>query len=127
MLRACRRVLRPGGRLAFYTIFIAPGASAADRRRAAANGPTAAASRRDHVQMLGAAGFTAVTETDVTDQFIETASIWLEGRTRHAAQLAELEGRDSFEGRLHESREQLRLTKAGVIRRSLFVAMRPQA
>lgn len=125
MLRACRRVLRPGGRLAFYTIFIAPEASAADRRRAAVNGPSAAASRLDHARMLEAAGFTAVAETDVTDQFIETASIWLEGRTQHAAQLAELEGAECFEGRLRESREQLRLTKTGVIRRSLFVAMRP--
>lgn len=46
VLRACRRLLKPGGRMAFTTIYIAPGVSQRDYRRASrARGPGSAEKR----------------------------------------------------------------------------------
>ena len=46
MLRACRRILRPGGRTAFFTIHPATGLTATQRRRASRDGPIAVATAR---------------------------------------------------------------------------------
>ena len=77
VLRACRRLLRPGGRIGFYTIVESPGLSPAARRRARAAGPRAVAIRSVHQRLLRAAGFKDITEIDVTPAFAATgAACW---------------------------------------------------
>ena len=126
MLRACWRVLRPGGRLAFYTIFVPPGLSQADQRRALRSGPPAVASgRRAHADLLLSAGFTRPAETDLTADFLRTARAWYEGRERRATELRAAEGEASFAEGQADRRRQLRAIEAGLLRRSLFVARRP--
>ncbi len=126
MLRACHRSLRPGGRLAFYTIFIASGLSDADYRRAARDGPPAVRARRtDHRDLLAAAGFTAIQEIELTDEFLHTARAWYRGRERYFAQLVAAEGEASVRERQADSRAQIRAIEAGLLRRSLFLARRP--
>ena len=82
VLRACRRLLRPGGRTAYFTIFTTPGLSKSDHRRAVRLGPRAVASRQGQAELLEAAGFTSIDVRDVTKVFLETAHRWL----RHAAE-----------------------------------------
>lgn len=126
MLRACHRSLRPGGRLAFYTIFITAGLSDSDYRRAARAGPPAVRARRaDHTDMLLAAGFADVQETDLTAEFLRTARARYQGRQQHFAQLAAAEGEASVNQKQADSRAQIKAIEAGLLRRSLFLARRP--
>ena len=125
MLRACNRLLRPAGRIAFYTIFIPPGLSQAEYRRAARAGPSAVTSHgRQQAELLRSAGFTGVRETDVTEAFLRTTRAWYEARARYAGQLSEAEGEASFRERQRDYRLQARAIEAGLLRRSLFVAER---
>ena len=126
MLRACHRSLRPGGRLAFYTIFIPAGLSDAGYRRAARAGPPAVRARRaDHQDLLRAAGFADVQETDLTAEFLQTARAWYRGREQHFAQLAAAEGEASVKEKQANNRAQIKAIEAGLLRRSLFLARRP--
>ena len=119
-------MLRPGGRLAFYTIFIREGLSESDYRRAArARGPGITSWRRRQSDLLRAAGFEGIEEFDLTEEFSRVAHAWLEARLRHAAELREAEGAEEFETRLKDSRDGVRAIEAGLLRRALFVARRP--
>lgn len=125
MLRACRRLLREGGRLAFYTIFVAPDLSERDYRRAVRSGPPAVTSaRRDHKEMLESAGFARVEEVDVTEAFLATTNGWYEWRERYAAELRQAEGQAAFDERQRDNRLQARATQGGLLRRALFLAER---
>jgi len=122
VLRACRQLLRPGGRTAFYTIHPAPGLDPPRRRRAARDGPVAVATSRPHLELLDAAGFVDIGETDCTAEFEATARAWIEQSDAHRDDLVALLGVRTFEERQAERRAQLRAIEDGVLCRSLFVA-----
>jgi hypothetical protein len=123
VLRACRRVLRPHGRVAFYTIYIPPGLSEADYRRAVVDGPPAPTLRR-HDEMLRAAGFDRIEETDVTNECARVRRALNDARDRHADALRRQEGVAEFEEAQRSKRAELLAIKDGLLRRSLFVAQR---
>lgn len=125
VLRACRRLLRPGGRLGFYTIYIPPGLTDDAYRQAVQAGPDAVASRRDHLPLLRSAGFADISETDVTAEFLRVARTYLEARRRHADELRRSEGEAEFDRMQGERRDRIAAIEAGLIRRSLFIARRP--
>jgi SAM-dependent methyltransferase len=126
VLRACWRVLRPGGRIAFYTIHIPPDTPPADYRRTArARSPGLASWRRAQTDLLRAAGFTGIEEIDATPEFLDTTHRWLAARTRHADELSRSEGREPLLQRLRDNRATIRAIQAGLLRRSLFLARRP--
>ncbi|MEX2247650.1 MAG: methyltransferase domain-containing protein [Dehalococcoidia bacterium] len=125
VLKTCRRLLRPGGRMAFYTIFVAPGLSPAGRRRAVDAGPPAVASRLDQGDLLRAAGFTAMEEADVTAEYLRIARAYLEANLRHEAGMRGLEGDVRYEERQRDRRKGVAAIEAGLLRRSLFVASVP--
>jgi len=80
--------------------------------------------RRDHKEMLEAAGFGAVEEVDATPQFLRTTRGWYEARRRRADELVEAEGEALYEERQQDYRKQLRAIEAGLLCRSLFLAER---
>jgi hypothetical protein len=125
VLRALETLLRPGGRIAFTTIHIAPGLSDGERRRARAAGPRAVASRASYRILLERAGFIDIAEVDVTGEFIETARAWLDERDRHHDELAALEAPGAFDQRQADHRAQLVATEAGLLRRALLSAIVP--
>jgi len=117
--------LRPAGRLAFYTIFIPPGLSPSEYRRATRSGPAAVTSRRrEQGQLLRSAGFARIVETDVTEDFLRTTRAWQEARARFADELIEAEGEALFRDRQRRYRLQSGAIEAGLLRRALFVAER---
>ena len=127
MLRACKRLLRPAGRVAFYTIFIPSGLSQSEYRRAARAGPAAVASRgREQADLLRSAGFAAVREIDVTEAFLRATRAWYEARARYAGQLSEAEGEAPFHERQRDYRLQAQAIESGLLRRALFAAERPR-
>ena len=127
MLRACKRLLRPAGRVAFYTIFIPSGLSQTEYRRAARAGPSAVTSRGwEQADLLRSAGFARIEETDVTEAFLLTTRAWYEARARYAGQLSQAEGEAPFHERQHDYRLQAQAIESGLLRRALFVAERPR-
>lgn len=125
MLRALKRLLRPGGRIAYTTIYVTPGLSDAARRRAQRSGPRAVASRREQPTLLRSAGFVDVELTDVTAEFAVTARAWLAEADAHAEQLAAVEAPGAFDERQRERRTQLAAIDDGLLRRGLLSATRP--
>ena len=125
MLRALKRLLRPGGRIALTTIYVTPGLSPAARRRAHRSGPRAVASRADQPKLLASAGFVDVGEVDLTKEFAITGSAWVNQWDLHADELIALEGQAAFEERQRGRRVQLRAIEDGLLRRGLLAATRP--
>ena len=124
VLRACHRVLKPGGRIAYYTIYISPDLSSADYRRATQYWPAAGTARRQPAEMLASAGFANVVETDVTKQYRTTARAWVDGRRRRYDKLAQAMGEESLRGKIEEGKAILASIKDGLLRRSLLTARR---
>lgn len=126
MLRACLDLLKPGGRLAFTTIYIVPSVSERDYRRAArARGP-GAAERRSMTDLLESAGFVAVRERDATKPFARSTRAYLETSERHRRELAVEWGEKKFGESQRDRGATLALIEAGVLRRGLFTARRPR-
>jgi hypothetical protein len=124
VLRACERLLQPGGRIAIYTIALTPGLTTADRRRGHDNGPPNVGARVPYVEMLRRAGFDDVREHDVTPAFLRVARAWNRERERHAAALIEIDGAQQFNERQRNNRRQQRAIEEGLLRRVLLTAIR---
>ena len=125
MLRACRALLKPGGRIAFATIYVAPGVSAQDYRRAARARGRGAASTRSVVDLLDAAGFVNVRELDVTKAFARTTRAYFDTSKMLREALRAEWGAKTFDERLQNQHSTLALIKRGVLRRGIFTARRP--
>ena len=124
VLRACHRVLKPGGRIAYYTIYVPADLSNAEYRRITKFWPAAANGRRWPSEMLESAGFIDVREMDVTKQYRKTSHAWSEGRRRRYKELALAMGEDTLKGKIEEGESIRELIKDGLLRRSLLTAKR---
>jgi hypothetical protein len=120
VLRALRHLLRPGGRIAYTTIFVAPDLSPAQRRRAQRSGPRAVASRSDQQQLLASAGFVDIQMIDLTTDFAATARAWLDESEASAGELSAFEPPGAFEERQRQRQIQLRAIDDGLLRRALL-------
>ena len=120
MLRACHKVLKPGGRIAFFTYFARCGTGSGGD-----DDPSAGGSRSgEHQDMLQAAGFSDVVEIDMTEQFLSTAKAWYGWRRRYTAELIQTEGKASFSAKQSNYLDHVRSVEAGVRSRCLFLARR---
>ena len=124
MLRASRRALRPGGRLAFHTIELATGLSPTERRRALAAGPPAVALRTSYPSLLGSAGFSGVDATDLTDEYAATQRRLLDAMRHHDSALRDALGDDTVDDGLLRRRDTLDAISAGLLCRTQYVATR---
>ncbi len=122
VLRACKRLLRQGGMMGFFTIFVPAGLSGPAYARALRSGPSYVSTRRrDHKEMLESAGFEHVEEVDQTPEFLVTTRAWLNGRDHFRDELVTAEGQDRFEERQLDSRLQAEAIEAGLFQRAFFV------
>ena len=125
MLRACHELLKPGGRLAFATIYIKPGVGEREYRRAARARGRGAASRHAVTDLLRAAGFVDVRETDVTAAFERTARALLETSRDLHDRLRREWGDDALNQSQDHWRKTLAVVEEGIVRRGIFSARRP--
>lgn len=124
MLRACHRVLRPGGRVVYFNIFIAHDAPEAEQRRfAAAN--RGQYSRAGQTALIRSAGLVLVREDDVTEEYRRIQQALYDANARHAGPLRRELG-DEFDERQRNRLRTLEGIDGGVLRRALFVAERPR-
>jgi hypothetical protein len=117
-------VLKPGGRIAYFSIFIAPEVSPEDRRSYKQEQPELY-SRSQQIALLRNAGFAPTEETDVTAEYRRTLEALCQANDRHAGSLRRVRGDKDFEDSQRFRLHRLRGIDEGIIRRSLFVAERP--
>jgi hypothetical protein len=120
VLRACRRLLRAGGRIAYFTIFTKPGLSKRDHQRAVRLGPRAVASRREQPELLEAAGFGKVLATDVTTDFLETARRWVGYASKFERELRSTLGDALFDEQQGDRMEMIAAIEEGLLSRALL-------
>jgi hypothetical protein len=124
VLRALKQLLRPGGRIAYTTIFVTVGLDHARRRRASRSGPRAVGSRTDQRQLLLSAGFTDIDMADLTPEWARTAQAWLDGWSANQTELSARESPAAFAQRQRERQTQQRAIDDGLLQRGLFYATR---
>jgi cyclopropane fatty-acyl-phospholipid synthase-like methyltransferase len=120
VLRACARLLRPGGRLAFFTIEIATDLSPEQHRLAKAAGPPVAAGP-DVAEQLRRARFVDVITEDRTADYLETARAWLTARVRHRDEIRPVDSA-AYDNRIADGNRAIPLIERGLLRRRLYVA-----
>jgi cyclopropane fatty-acyl-phospholipid synthase-like methyltransferase len=125
-LRATFGALRPGGHTAFTVIFPTPGLTAADARRAIQAGPPNCGLRTSYPSLLRSAGFVEIEAHDLTPDYLTTATRKLEVAEELTEDMIHMLGRQEHEGAQAERRLAVPAIEDGLLRRSLFVARRPQ-
>ena len=117
--------MKPGGRTAFFTIYVPSEVSRTERRRALAAAPKYGWSRTSHAQLMRSAGFVDIEETDYTEQYHETLRGWHDHSAQRSTELVKLWGRQLFTERQADRRASLEAIEAGWQRRILISATRP--
>ena len=126
VLAACRRSIRPNGRMAFTVISMPPGLSVAQRRRAVENGPEFIESDDDYTHMLDQTGWRIIDCQDITAVFAATCERQIEADETRKEELAAFIGRDEFSERVAGWPAKLAAISDGLLRRQLFLVV-PQA
>lgn len=124
VLRACRRLLRPGGRIAFTTIHVADDLDARQHRRAVRAGPWQVATRRPYPELVAQAGFVDVDSIDVTQDYARTQRAWLAANESHAVDVRRVTSDREFEMAQGDRRRARAAIEEGLLRRSLITATR---
>lgn len=125
MSRALRRLLRPGGAIAFQVIHTAPELGERERRRAYKSGPWAVSSRYAPDELMRRAGFVDIDVIDQTGEFRTTAAAWIAEWDAHRHELVALYGEVEFDTRQQERTVQLQAIDDGLLQRSLVFGRRP--
>lgn len=120
MLRACKRLLRPDGRLAFFTIEVTPGLPPDLHRRAVAAGPPTPAGP-DIAGLLHQAGFVDVHTEERTADYLDTAKAWLAARLRHRDEMRPIDPA-VYDDRIADNQAAIPAIEQGLLRRMLYVA-----
>lgn len=124
MLRACARVLKPGGRIGYFNIFITHEIPEQERRRLRKEAPWrySPAGQQD---LLRSAGFVQIEERDVTDDYLRIQRALYEANARHERSQRRVQGAAQFEERQGNRRRTLEQIEAGMLKRSLLLARKP--
>ena len=117
-----RKLLRPGGRHAFTTIHTTPGLTPEQHQLAGVAGPPNVAGA-DPVQLLAKAGYTDIRAHDVTADYLATSIAWRATRLRHRDALRPLDP-EVFDDRIQRGAHEAEALRAGLLRRTLYVATR---
>ena len=125
MLRACRRVLKPGAPFASLVVVVAQGLTAQDMERAIAAGPPHVEAQPGYPAMLDEAGFVEIDIGDLSDEYQSTLAASIRARDENRARLEALVGIDTFEEGQSGRRQELAAIREGLLRRHLISAVCP--
>ena len=123
VLEACRRVIRDSGRMVFTVIWITPGLSHDDYRRALEAAPEYGEVETDYPTLLRQTGWTVTDSTNVTEGYASWTRRQIQADGEFKDELEALLGVTEFADRLAGWRSQLDAIEEGLLRRDLFVAI----
>jgi SAM-dependent methyltransferase len=125
VLRACRELLRAGGRLAFTTIYISEGLGPRQHRRAVRAGPPHVVTRRPYPELVAQAGFIEIFDIDVTAEYARTQKTWHDAVEARGEELRRVLSDDEF--RLAQANRRLTTgaIRDGLLRRRMITASKP--
>ena len=123
VLDACRRVIRPTGRMVFTVISVTPGLSGTNHRRAVENGPEFIESETDYASMLAQTGWVVIDYRDLTMNYAASCRRQLCADEEQKDALVALIGAPEVAERNSAWRLKLSAIEEGFLRRELFVAM----
>lgn len=122
VLRECRRVIGPGGRMVFSVISIAPGLAAGDYQRAVAAGPLFMETAAGYPALLQLTGWRIVLHEDLTPEYRRSARHALRAEEAHADALIKILGDAEFSDKLARRRRTVQALDEGLLRRELIAA-----
>lgn len=121
VLRACRQVVREGGRMVFSVISIEPGLSSADYERAVDAGPPFVETALDYPTLLRQTGWTITDCIDLTGEYAQTHRRLLREQEARADELSEWLGAAELSKWMIAKRATTDAIEAGLLRRELFI------
>lgn len=121
VLAECRRVIRPGGRMAFSVISIPPGLSPEDHAQAVETAPEFTESEPGYPELIAATGWTIRTHHDLTAAFTANCREKLRAEAGLRAELEPLTTAAEFDARHARMRRRIAVLERGHLRRELFV------
>ena len=122
VLKSCKRVLCPGGKMVFPVIFITPGLSAEDYQRAIDGGPPFVETPNDYPALLDLAGWEMTERIDLTADFLKSVQAFLALEESRGEDLTELLGAEPYSDTLARRRAKVLALEKGLLRRELFSA-----
>ena len=124
VLAECRRVIRPGGRMAFSVLYIPSGLSPEDHAQALETAPEFVESDMDYPALLAETGWAILERRDLTGAFMESCRQRLRIEDELHAEIRPLVGAADFDVRQTRLRRRLPVLERGHLRRDLFVVRR---
>ena len=122
MLRECRRLIRPDGRMAFTVIVVAPGLAEEDHRRGAEAGPAFIEADADYPTLLEETGWRVGERIDVTQEYSDTLRDMLGSFEREESAVAKVLGPTGWSERRAKFAGALAATQEGLLQRELVMA-----
>lgn len=122
MLRACNRLLKPGGKLAFYVIHVQPGLTPAEEAAARDAVPGFVDAPAPYATLVEHAGFVDIAERDVTAAYREISALWLEEVANLEQNLRAALGESVLEEKRARRVRSLAAVEAGYLGRTLVSA-----
>jgi cyclopropane fatty-acyl-phospholipid synthase-like methyltransferase len=125
VLRACRELLRAGGRLAFTTIHTSEGLGPHQHRRAVRAGPPHVVTRRPYPELVAQAGFIDIVDIDVTADYARTQQAWYDAVEARGDELRQVLSNEQFELGQADRRLTTSAICDGLLRRRMITASKP--
>lgn len=122
MLVECRRIIRPGGLMAFSVIFVPPGLTAEDHSLAVKAAPEFVETETDYPTLLEATGWAILDHRDLTAVFAQSCAAKLRLETEEHGALVRLIGAAEFDRRGEMITRRVAALERGILRRELFLA-----
>lgn len=123
VLEQCRRIIRPGGRMVFTVISVAPGLSQSGYTRALANAPDFVEVEDDYLTLLNASGWLVTDQVDLTKEYENSCARQVEADMTHQGDLAKLLGPRKAEERLAGWHSKFAAIQEGLFLREMFVCL----
>ena len=126
MLRAIKRVLKPGGRHAFFVIQLRDGLTSEEATRAIDVGREYLPAGPGYLALLEQAGYTDIVAEDVTDQYLATLHDWVREWRRARDELIDLHGESEFQDRVSRWTSAADLVEEGLLQRFFYASSVPE-
>ncbi len=122
VLAECRRVVRPGGWMAFSVIHVPPGLSAAEHAEAVDTAPEFVETDASYPEMLAETGWEILERDDLTAAFRANCLRKIATEESLRAELEPLSSAADFDARQARMRRRITVLERRHMRRELFVA-----